>query len=412
MDAPLMDAPVVRRGIAILSLAVLVADAVLPPSLAVDALYILPVLASLFLADRTASLWTAVGVSGLSIAASGFDLRAGEPSTVLGNGAISLCAVWVTAGLVRLRLGSEEQLSLSRRTSSKTLQSIGDGVITADASDRILFLNRAAEELTGWRAEDALERPLGEVFRVTESKPGSSDRSSPSGKLVPGRGERTLIARDGRRLDIEATTTPLSDWDAGSGAPELAEGGRVLVFRDVTERKRQQELIEALAFRDHLTGLPNRASFIDRLELELAHARRRGTNLALLFLDLDRFKDVNDTLGHAAGDALLVAVGQRLREVVRAADTVARLGGDEFTIVLPDVGHEEDAQRVAEKVDRHLSRPYEIEGHQVVCGPSIGIALFPRDAGDLDGLLRLADGDMYRAKHRGRGTPSRRSFGA
>jgi diguanylate cyclase (GGDEF)-like protein/PAS domain S-box-containing protein len=173
---------------------------------------------------------------------------------------------------------------------------------------------------------------------------------------------------------------------------------------DITERKLVQEKLEQLAQYDTLTGLPNRALFRDRLEQAVARARREKWCTALAFLDLDRFKEVNDTLGHAAGDELLRAVARRLRGCLREGDTVARLGGDEFTAILEDVKGAADAQRVAGKMMAALEQPLVLEGREVFVTGSIGFALFPDDGEDADTLVRHADGAMYEAKNEGRNT--------
>jgi len=186
--------------------------------------------------------------------------------------------------------------------------------------------------------------------------------------------------------------------------PDPAVGAIVVNYRDVTERKRAEEQIRALAYQDTLTGLPNRLLFNDRLALGIAHAYRHGQRLAVLFLDVDRLKVVNDSLGHAVGDRVIQAVGARLRAAVREVDTVARLGGDEFILLLPDVGQAVDAAKVAEKVLESLREPLLIEGREIVATASIGISLYPDDGQDAESLLKNADAALYRAKDRGRDT--------
>src|SRR5262249_9519771 len=162
-------------------------------------------------------------------------------------------------------------------------------------------------------------------------------------------------------------------------------------YRDVTERKRAEEQIRALAYQDTLTGLPNRLLFNDRLALGIAHAYRHGQRLAVLFLDVDRLKVVNDSLGHAVGARVIQPVGARFRAAVGEVATVARLGGDEFILLLPDVGQAVDAAKVAEKVLESLREPLLIEGREIVATASIGISLYPDDGQDAESLLKNAD---------------------
>jgi diguanylate cyclase (GGDEF)-like protein len=182
-----------------------------------------------------------------------------------------------------------------------------------------------------------------------------------------------------------------------------ATAGRVLVFRDVTARRELERELRQLAYTDRLTGLPNRALFHDRLERALVMADRHKTPVAVLFLDLDRFKTINDSLGHEIGDEVLVAVAQRLRRCLRAEDTLARLGGDEFAILLPEITSRRDTHLVTDKCLAALSEPELIGSHELTVNASIGVAVSPEDGADVQHLLRSADAAMYRAKARGGG---------
>src|ERR1019366_7145753 len=173
---------------------------------------------------------------------------------------------------------------------------------------------------------------------------------------------------------------------------------------DISDRKRAEEQIEFHAYHDVLTNLPNRKLFTDRLTHSLSRARRSGKPLAVMFVDLDHFKSINDTLGHEAGDELLLEMSRRLRANIRDDDTVARLGGDEFTIILAELRHPEDAVSVAEKLIQAIEQPLTIAGNSIEVSASIGIALFPDDGADAESLLRNADSAMYRAKESGRNT--------
>ena len=392
------DARQIRRGIAVLWVLVCAADLALPWSVGVGALYLLPGVLSLWLAGSSAPIWVAAGSSAwLALAAIGEPLQT-ELAGVLANRAIALFTIWTVAYLAVWRRGLEREVIESRDTLVTTLESIADPVITTGADGLVRFMNRAAEDVTGWSRDEAVGRALDDVFR--EVQPDQED--GPGADAEPGAPERTretvLIDSEDRPIAVEVTTS----WIRTAHPDQLgAQLGRVLVFRDIEQRKERLAAVERLAYRDPLTGLANRVSFFDRLELELAHSRRHEQRLALLFIDLDRFKEINDTYGHAAGDRYLTEFAERLRRAVRDADTVSRLAGDEFTVILPRVENVSNAVRVAEKIRLALSEPVTLDGEYVSTTPSIGIAMFPRDAKDADTLLTCADKAMYEAKARG-----------
>jgi diguanylate cyclase (GGDEF)-like protein/PAS domain S-box-containing protein len=176
----------------------------------------------------------------------------------------------------------------------------------------------------------------------------------------------------------------------------------VAVFSDITKRKKAEELIKHQASFDALTNLPNRSLFLDRLGRAMMRGKRNNNQVALMFIDLDRFKGVNDSLGHNIGDLLLQEAAVRLSQCVRETDTVSRLGGDEFTIVLPDLTHGGDVEKVAQKALDHLSEPFLISGHEIFISGSVGITTFPKDGHEIESLMRNADTAMYRAKESGR----------
>ena len=186
----------------------------------------------------------------------------------------------------------------------------------------------------------------------------------------------------------------------------LGEAGNLLGYRgadtDITERRQAEEVIRRIAYHDDLTGLPNRRLFRDRVALALARSHRNRQSVAVMMLDLDHFKDVNDTLGHSVGDRLLRAVGDRLAGLLRQSDTVARMGGDEFLLLLPEISGREDAARVARKALEAFRKPFVFDDHKLNITTSIGIALYPGDGEDGDTLMKNADIAMYRAKDRGR----------
>ena len=195
-------------------------------------------------------------------------------------------------------------------------------------------------------------------------------------------------------------------WLSTSGVPMLGEAGSLIGYRgadtDITERRQAQEVIRRIAYHDDLTGLPNRRLFRDRVALALARSHRNRQSVAVMMLDLDHFKDVNDTLGHSVGDRLLRAVGDRLAGLLRQSDTVARMGGDEFLLLLPEISGREDAARVARKALEAFRKPFVFDDHKLNITTSIGIALYPGDGEDGDTLIKNADIAMYRAKDQGR----------
>jgi diguanylate cyclase (GGDEF)-like protein/PAS domain S-box-containing protein len=202
--------------------------------------------------------------------------------------------------------------------------------------------------------------------------------------------------KDGSYIWFETTSRSLRHPESG----EIQEV--ISVSRDITERKMVEEQIEYQAYHDALTALPNRVLFRDRLTVSLAHARRLGASVAVMFLDLDNFKYVNDTLGHSAGDQLLQEIGRRLQNTLREEDSVARMGGDEFTILLSDLGNDQAAAGIAQKILETVAMPCIVDGHELHVTASIGIALFPNDGDDAETLLKNADNAMYRAKELGR----------
>jgi len=207
--------------------------------------------------------------------------------------------------------------------------------------------------------------------------------------------EKRFVCKDGSVRWGVATPVVVRDAD---GKPEYM----VAILQDATARRQVQEQLAYQAHYDALTGLPNRVLFNDRVAQALAQARRKHSALAVMFFDLDRFKEVNDTLGHAVGDELLREAAKRLRQCVRAGDTAARVGGDEFGVILTEIAHPQDARLVAEKIVRAMAAPHYLEGHEAFVSASIGIAMFPLDGEDRESLVRNADAAMFRAKRAGR----------
>jgi diguanylate cyclase (GGDEF)-like protein len=294
--------------------------------------------------------------------------------------ATSVTAWVLVLGVLRYRL-----LDLRPVARTHVVETMRDAVLVADAHGHVVDLNPSAVQLLGRRAGELVGRPVAALL---------SELGGPAGAPDPGVYD-VQVGVSGRERDMELAVTPLEDA-RGSTA------GRVLVFRDVTDRRQLERELRLLAYTDRLTGLPNRALFHDRLEQALVRAARRNTPVAVLFLDLDRFKIINDSLGHEVGDEVLVSVARRLRRCLRAEDTLARLGGDEFAI-LPEIADRRDSHLVTDRCLSALSAPEMIGEHELTVNASIGVAIFPEDGANAPHLLRSADAAMYRAKARGGG---------
>jgi diguanylate cyclase (GGDEF)-like protein/PAS domain S-box-containing protein len=279
------------------------------------------------------------------------------------------------------------------------LKSIGEGVIATDRLGNITFMNPVAEKLTGWRQPESINKPLTSVLHLTEEESGKLYRLSVPRLLNenfqnPVNGNVLIINYDDK-VPVELSTALIRDQKDNVS-------GLVLVLHDLTERKRYEEKLRFSAIHDHLTELPNRFLFFDRLNVALAQAQRDGHQLAVLMLDLDEFKNVNDTWGHNIGDKLLQSVADHLIRMFRRSDTIARLGGDEFVLLLPEIPHVEVAQNVAQRVVLSFNKPFVFEGLTISITASIGISIFPGDGEDADTLTRNADIAMYRAKDEGK----------
>ena len=298
------------------------------------------------------------------------------------------------------RAANAEALFEEKERAQVTLNSIGDAVMSTDVWGSVTYLNAVAEVLTGWPCEEAKSHPLEEVFRIIdadtrEAVPNPMKRAIAQNKTVGLTPNCILVRRDGVESSIEDSAAPIHDRRG-------TVTGAVMVFHDVTTARALSLRMAYLAQHDGLTDLPNRILLGDRLKQAIALASRRKRHLALLFLDMDRFKHINDSLGHAIGDRLLQSVAHRLLACVRSSDTVSRQGGDEFVILLSDISHPEDADISAEKILAALSKPHSIDQHDLHVTGSIGIATYPDDGVDSDTLLQHADFAMYHAKENGR----------
>jgi diguanylate cyclase (GGDEF)-like protein/PAS domain S-box-containing protein len=299
-------------------------------------------------------------------------------------------SIWVYADITA-RKEAEEKLRLS----ATVIEHIADGVVVLDAAGTIVAVNPAFTQITGYSEAEALgkDRTLTRSGRHDEDFYGAMWRE----QLQNGfwRGEIWNQRKNGE-LYLEWLTVSAVRDSRGETTHYVG------VFSDITKAKESQEKLDHLAHHDPLTALPNRLLFHDRLQHALQRASRDGEQLALLFIDLDRFKNVNDTLGHHIGDELLKQVAKALQERLREGDTLARLGGDEFIVLLEDIDNQYGASLVAEKLVQMFEQPFMVAGHELFVTCSVGISLFPDDATDLNMLIRNADVAMYQAKARGR----------
>ncbi|MCS3903547.1 diguanylate cyclase (GGDEF)-like protein/PAS domain S-box-containing protein [Methylohalomonas lacus] len=271
------------------------------------------------------------------------------------------------------------------------LENTRDTIVMTDLDDRIISWNKGAEQTYGWRAEEAIGCAYDELLQINPALYDQAKRELDRDGYWKGELEKTNKA--GEKLIIESRWTLSSE--SGDGLSAILHIGT-----DITQRKRDEAHINQLAFYDALTGLPNRSLFMDRLKQTLAAAQRQGQTVAVMFLDLSRFKEINDTQGHDIGDLVLIEVGRRLQDNLREGETLARLGGDEFIVIAVDVDHNR-AALIAERLQRTVRAPLRVAGETFGLSVSIGIAFYPQDASTPEELLKQTDIAMYRAKHSG-----------
>ncbi|HZS58696.1 MAG TPA: EAL domain-containing protein [Gemmatimonadaceae bacterium] len=314
-------------------------------------------------------------------------------------GALSVLIVIVAATLIDAdkRRRAAARIARLARANELILDSVGEGIVGLDLAGRAMFCNRAAARMLGYEPKALLEQALHPIVHPTDSTARHSGGHCPiETALRDGNIHRvdddSFRRADGTTFYVAYESTPIRENGAVVGA--------VIAFRDVSERKRLEAQLTHQAFHDALTGLANRALFRDRVEHALTRTERHASGVAVLFLDLDNFKAINDGLGHAAGDRLLCAVAGRLMSATRGHDTVARLGGDEFAILLEAVHDDAEALAVVERVEAAMRAPVQLDAKDVIASASIGIAR-GGSASRADELLRNADVAMYRAKARG-----------
>ncbi len=281
----------------------------------------------------------------------------------------------------------------------EVLDDLPDGVVVVDENGRVKYANRQLQRLTGYRRHELVGRvvellvpaSLRTIHVKQRRRYAVRPRVRPMGSPDH---EFRLRRKDGSELPVDIALGPI-------GAPPSRLTAAVI--RDVSERRRLEADLEHRALHDPLTDLPNRSLFFDRLEQAMMGFRRDRRPVAMVMLDLDRFKSVNDAYGHVAGDALLRQLAAQLQSRLRATDTVARIGGDEFAWILPHVAGPQAAVRKVRALLHAMPRRYSFDRNQVEIGISAGMALFPDDAGDVDALMRQADLALYTAKRRGGG---------
>lgn len=283
-----------------------------------------------------------------------------------------------------------------------TLDAIGDAVLVVNPQGTVIYLNKVAETFTGWPETDALGRSVEEVFFIIDGtsrqrRASPAQRAIDEARIVELALGSVLIRRDGSEMAIEDSAAPIHD--------RLGRvTGAVIVFHDASQSKSVMQKMTHLARHDPLTDLPNRVLLVERLTQAIGMAERHHKRVALLFADLDHFKETNDSFGHAVGDHLLREVAADMAACVRATDTVSRHGGDEFLILLTEIDARQDAAGVAEKLLARFAVPRVIDGHELPVSLSIGISVYPEDGLDADTLMLNADRAMYGAKNAGRNT--------
>ena len=308
--------------------------------------------------------------------------------------------VFVQATDITDRKAAEDLLFEEKERIRVTLESIGDAVITTDGDGRVTYLNPVAEAMSGFEPAEAIGRYVAEVVPLHDGESLQPIRNPVAEaleqqRIVKPSNSASLVNRRQLRFEIEDTAAPIHDREGRTV-------GAVMVLRDVTAARAMMLRLAHLAQYDALTGLPNRVLLFDRAQQALARASRDRSMLVLMYLDLDGFKDINDSLGHDAGDAVLVQFAQRMTAALRGSDTLSRQGGDEFVVLAPTVLDRAHAELLAAKLVELSSRPFHVGEHLLRITTSLGVAVYPEDGVTVDVLSRHADAAMYSAKRAGR----------
>ena len=312
--------------------------------------------------------------------------------------------------LERDNLHMQKWLADSEQRYRFLVNSSPDIIYMLDKNGRFTFINNRISTLLGYDYKELIGRHYSEiVYEDDLNKAKLAFNEHTSGHHAAHNIEFRMIRKPDtsnntaftpRLLTVELNA--MGVYEETDASPCRQFVGTYGVIRDISERKQAEEIINYQLYHDVLTSLPNRTLFRDRLELAITHAKRNKHKLAVMFLDLDGFKIINDSLGHLTGDELLQAVASRLRCCLREGDTLARVGGDEFNLLLPQIKRHSDAAKIAEKIISNLKKPFVIEGHEVFIGLSIGIALYPDDGAHIEALIKNADMAMYHIKGRGK----------
>jgi diguanylate cyclase (GGDEF)-like protein/PAS domain S-box-containing protein len=295
----------------------------------------------------------------------------------------------------------EKELQLKYFYQSQMIEQINDSITTTDLQGNIVSWNLGSEKTFGYKADEVIGKSIA-ILYSQEDIPTLKEYVGTLMKTGVYNADLDLVTKSKELIPISFSLSLLRDEN---GNPT----GIVGINKDNTQRKKaedalheQKNILRYQAHHDALTGLPNRILFTDRLQQGIEKAKRHQVGLALFFIDLDKFKHINDSLGHEVGDSVLKVVGKRLKCIIRKEDTLARLSGDEFTIIMEELTHPEDASLLAEKILEILAEPIHIDDHVLYVSGSIGISLYPQDATDAEYLLKYADTAMYKAKEEGR----------
>lgn len=347
--------------------------------------------------------WLALAICGLHFTGmTAVTVAPGTAETASGTLLGTTTLAFAVSGVsVVILIASLAAIVVENHLSQRTLRDLGRMRLMSNLAQEVLFIHRdgvvlevnnAGERLFKTTAEEIIGRPVPSLF---------ADHSLPA---LSRRGQRPPSGRPPEEVEVKAVDGTFVTVDLSCQPIEyLGRSATAVALRDLTDRKRDEARIRYLARHDALTDLPNRYALQERLDVALDIAAQRGSGVAVVYIDLDRFKPVNDLYGHAAGDALLVQVARRIGAEIHASDTVARIGGDEFLLVLTSEPHPEKVSIVATRIIEAVRRPFQIEGHRIEIGASIGIALYPGDGATGDTLMRSADAALYRVKDEGRG---------